>query len=62
MRYTFFLHFFFHPSLNTLLVFFLSLYFLFENGIDPVFSFIMSYLQLHRKREYRILSNNIAAS
>ena len=51
MRYIF-VHFFpFIASLNTLQVFCFPLYFLFENGIDPVFSFIMSYLQLHRKRE-----------
>ena len=43
-------YFFFHVFLS-LLVFFLPLYFLFDNGIDPLFSFIMSYLQLHRKRE-----------
>ena len=34
-------YFFFH--------FFLPLYFLFEKGIDPLFSFIKSHLQLHRK-------------
>ena len=40
----------FHFFLS-LLVFVLPLYFLFENGIDPVFSFVMSYSQLHRKWE-----------
>ena len=41
----------FYFFLSLLSSFFLPLYFLFENGIGPVFSFIMSYLQLHRKLE-----------
>ena len=43
--------FFFSHFFLSLLVFFLPLCFLFENRIGPVFSFIMSYLQLHSKRE-----------
>ena len=51
----FFGSFFFFFFLLSLLVFFLPLYFLFENGIDTVFSLITSYLQLHRKlyRKFR---------